>query len=194
MKTTINRVPLPSRTIDRKDGKGVKPGRTVKVAVPHHWYFLCPWVPVTTIVSYQFQGLNSAVTVDEVSHTHLLCPSKDVFCGRSHYFLHVLLLSIKQNQTWAKLILPPKCEASYIHNTFHSVVSVTFRQRRTVNKIYERSHRFSRELASWWKECFSSPGHGKVKFTSQVNCWIKHLQKCSFSEGFRKQIMQLDLG
>ena len=93
----------------------------------------------------------------------------------------------------AKLILPPKCEASYIHNTFHSVVSVTFRQWRTVNK-YEWSHRFSRELASWWKECFSSPGHGKVKFTSHVNCWIKHLQKYSFSEGFRKQIMQLDLG
>lgn len=151
-------------------------------------------MPVTTIVSYQFQGLNSAVTVNEVSHSHLLCSSKDVFCGRSHYFLHVLLLSIKQKQTWAKLILPPKCEASYIHNAFHSVVSVTFRQWRTVNKIYERSHRFSRELASWWKEGFSSPGHGKVKFTSHVNCWIKHLQKYSFSDGFRKQIMQLDLG
>lgn len=107
-------------------------------------------------------------------------------------FLQVLPLSIKRKQIWAKLILPPKCEASYIHNTFHSVVSVTFRQWRTVNKIYEWSHRFSRELASWWNECFLSPDHGKVKFTSQVNCWIKHLQKCSFSEG--KQIMQFDLG
>lgn len=154
------------------------------------------FVPLSACYHCSFlsvSGLNSAVTVDEVSHTHLLCPSKDVFCGMSRYFLHVSLLSIKQNQTWAKPVLPPKCEASYIHNTFHSVVSVTFRQWRTVNKIYEQSHRFSREPANWWKECFTSPGHGKVKFTSQVNCWIKHLQKCSFSEGFRKQIMQLDL-
>lgn len=53
-------------------------------------------VPVTTIVSFQFLRLNSAVPVDEVSHSHLLCFNKDTFCGRSHYILQVLLLSVKQ--------------------------------------------------------------------------------------------------
>ena len=78
-------------------------------------------VPVTTIVSFQFLRLNPAVPVDEVSHSHLLCFSEDTFCGKSHYFLPILLLSVKQKQIRTKLILPKKCEASYIY-TIHFIL------------------------------------------------------------------------
>lgn len=53
-------------------------------------------VSVRTMCPFQFLGLSSAVTVDEVSHRHLLRPRKDIPCGRSHYLLQGLLLSIKQ--------------------------------------------------------------------------------------------------
>lgn len=63
-----------------------------EVAGPQHFCVL--EAPVPTLVPLGFLGLNFAITVDEISQRHLLCPSKDVFCGRSHYLLPVLLLSI----------------------------------------------------------------------------------------------------
>lgn len=87
-------------------------------------------VPVRTLVLFWFPGLNAAITTDEVSHHHLLCPSKNVFCEKFHYLLPVLLLSIQQKQIWTKQILQKICEASYIHNTFHTVVSVLVDNRR----------------------------------------------------------------
>lgn len=59
------------------------PARVDKAAVPQHWYFCLVAVPVPIRPPIWFLALNVVITADEVSHCHLLCPSKNVF-WKSH--------------------------------------------------------------------------------------------------------------
>lgn len=64
-----------------------------------------------------------------LSHCHLLCSHKDIFCGQSHYLSPDLLLSVRQKHVGAKLILlspfssPMKLAIDKIHFTVASVLS-----------------------------------------------------------------------
>ena len=89
--------------------------------MPQHFCVL--GVPAPAMVSFGLLGWNAAIVVDEIRHRHLLCASKDIFWKVSlplASFTTINLAKANMNKT----NFTKKCEASYIHNTFHAVVSV----------------------------------------------------------------------